>query len=84
MTPEESKAYQRGYRAGRQTAKERRAVERIRREKQAMLDRIYLVMLPVTMGTPLARGGVPIVTTNERIDTAAEWTVLAFKRRPMV
>lgn len=83
MTPEENKAYQRGYRAGRQTAKERRTVERIRREKQAMLDRIYLTLLPVAMTAPWEREGKPIVKTSDRAALAAELAEMALKRRPM-
>lgn len=83
MTSEENKAYQRGYRAGRQTAKERRAVERIRREKQAMLDRIYLAVLPEALTANIDRNGVPIKTSSDRIGVAAEWTEIAIKKRPI-
>lgn len=83
MTPEETKAYQRGYRAGRQTAKERRSVERIQREKQAMLDRIYLTMLPVAMEAQgWLIGGQPVKTTEERVRLAGLWAETALKRRP--
>lgn len=82
MTPEENKAYQRGYRAGRQTAKERRTVERIQREKQAMLDRIYLALLPVAMTVTWEREGKPIVRSPDRVALAAELAEMAFKKRP--
>lgn len=84
MTPEENKAYQRGYRAGRQTAKERRAVERIRREKQAMLDRIYLTLLPVAMTVEgWLIDGKPVKSTVDRVRTAELWAAHAIKRRPI-
>lgn len=83
MTPEETKAYQRGYRAGRQTAKERRTVERIRREKQALLDRIYLTMLPVAMEAEnWIVDGKPVKVYEDRVRLAGAWSEIALKKRP--
>lgn len=79
----EKRGYQRGYTAGRRKREEKRAAERVRRERQAMLDRIYLALLPVYISEPIAVDGKEITKLSAKVGLASEMANYALKRRPI-
>ena len=80
----EQRGYSRGYRSGRARRMREVTQERLRRERQALLDRIYIAMLPAAMQVQgWKRGDKPITDMNDRITLAREWAEKAMERRPI-
>ncbi len=81
----EKRGYSRGYVAGRRRRALEISQERVRIQRQAMADRIYLALLPVAMTVEGWKIGHDLVSNGEqRTRLAALWTQHAMKNRPLV
>ena len=80
----EQRGYSRGYHAGCARREREVSQERLQRERQALLDRIYIALLPAAMQIQgWARGSVQINSMDDRIELAREWAEKAMDRRPI-
>lgn len=78
----EKRAYARGYAAGRKKAKTIRDEAHRRRERQAFLDRAFLVALPFAMQQENWKiGEKKIETVEQRVDLAWRIAVKAVEAR---
>lgn len=85
MNDDEKRGYSKGYAAGKRRKQREISYEQVQREKQAFLDRVFLVAIPVALETQgWTSVGKPIATTEERIRLARNWAVEALKQRPWV
>jgi hypothetical protein len=79
MTPNETRAYKRGYAAGRKRVEQDREAERRSAEVKAW-NRCYLALLPAAMLADGWRiGGACVNTSAERIKLAQLWADTAAK-----
>lgn len=84
-TPEEKRAYARGYQAGRKTVKKNRTASQLYNSQMAFRDRAFLAALPFAMQqTTWKQGETPIESLEARIKLA--WTVAnhALKQREII
>lgn len=80
----EKHGYARGYRAGKHRRQRDIDHEHHRREQQALLDRIYVAMLPTAMSAQGWKfGEKPISSMDDRIELARQWAEEALKQRPI-
>lgn len=80
MTPDETRAYKRGYAAGRKRVKLDREAERRSAEVADAWNRCYLALLPAAMlADEWTIGGAHVKTSAERINLARLWADQAAK-----
>lgn len=81
-TKEESRAYSRGYAAGKRRKKYQIRHEVVERERRAFAERLFLAFLPAAMQVQNWTIGSEKITSGEqRINLAVVWTKSAMKRR---
>lgn len=79
----ERRGYSRGYAAGRSKGRADRSAEDIRKQRQAMLDRIYITLLPVYLSVDYLVGDQKERGHVDRIKRASEMATVALKHRPI-
>ncbi len=86
MTPEQRRAYSRGYQAGRRKLRRQLAAEQAELERKAFAERLFVSLLPVAIdaqGWNMDAGGKQIKVTKlvDRIELAVRFVRQAMKRR---
>ena len=81
-TKEESRAYSRGYAAGKRRTKSIIRYEQIEADRKRFAEKVFLTMLPVAMQVQgWTIGEEKITNSDQRINLAVIWTKKAVKQR---
>lgn len=86
MSPEEKRAYQRGYQAGKRRKQREISFEARDRERKAFAERAFLAALPACITAHGCRTaqGTPITSLPNRVELAADFAREALKHRDLL
>ena len=80
----ERRGHTRGYQSRGRRIKRENEAARLRRERQAFLDRAFLAIMPAAMNAQGWKfGDKPITSMEDRVSLAAMWAEHALRQRPI-